>query len=67
MYLSPLYYTPTHISLEYRKAQVKEGGVANMYPQLTIKGTGYDRTLGGLEIEIRLRDHLAKIFEVNYH
>ena len=63
--LSALFYIHTHTSLEYRKAQVKEGGVANMYPQLAVKGTGYDRTLGGLQMEIRLRDHLAKIFEVN--
>lgn len=52
------------IYIEYKKVQVKEGSVANMYPQLTVKGTGHDRTLGGMEMEIRLRDHLAKIFDV---
>ena len=38
--------------------------MANVHPQLAVKGTGYDRTLGGLEMDLRLRDHLAKIFEV---
>ena len=60
----------THLSLsltpEYRKAQVKEGSVANTYPQLSVKGVGYDRLLGGLEIDIRLRDHLARSFEVRH-
>ena len=45
-------------------AQVKEGGMLNTHPQLTVKGVGFDRTLGGLEMDIRLRDHLAKQFEV---
>ncbi len=49
---------------EYRTTQIKEGSVANTYPQLTVKGTGFDRTLGGLEIDIRLRDMLAARFEV---
>ena len=43
---------------------MKEGSVANTYPQLAVKGVGYDRLLGGLEIDVRLRDHLAKSFEV---
>ncbi len=55
-----------HTHTEYRRAQVKEGTVANTYPQLAVKGTGFDRTLGGLQIELRLRDHLAAIFEVQY-
>ena len=38
--------------------------MANTYPQLAVKGVGYDRLLGGLEIDIRLRDHLARNFEV---
>ena len=38
--------------------------MTNTYPQLAVKGVGYDRLLGGLEIDIRLRDHLAKNFEV---
>uniref|UniRef100_A0A671S8Z1 Hypoxia up-regulated protein 1 n=1 Tax=Sinocyclocheilus anshuiensis TaxID=1608454 RepID=A0A671S8Z1_9TELE len=31
-------------------------------PQLQIRGVGFDRTLGGFEMELRLRDHLAKLF-----
>ena len=54
----------SHTLPEYRKAQVKEGSVANTYPQLSVKGVGYDHLLGGLEIDIRLRDHLARSFEV---
>lgn len=50
---------------EYRTVQVKEGSLANTYPQLTVKGTGFDRTLGGLEMDMRLRDMLAKNFEVS--
>ena len=50
---------------EYKKTQVREGGVAHIHPQVRIKGVGFDRTLGGLEMEMRLRDHLAKIFTVS--
>lgn len=52
------------LTVEYRKAQVKEGSVANTYPQLAVKGVGYDRLLGGLEVDVRLRDHLARNFDV---
>ncbi|XP_051895796.1 hypoxia up-regulated protein 1 [Pristis pectinata] len=31
-------------------------------PQLQIRGIGFNRNLGGLEMELRLRDHLAKLF-----
>ena len=44
--------------------QVKEGTLANVHPQLIVKGTGFSRLLGGLEMEIRLQQHLAKLFEV---
>ena len=43
---------------------VKEGSLLNKHPQLTVKGVGFDRTLGGLEMDIRLRDFLAERFEV---
>lgn len=33
-----------------------------MQPQLQIRGVGFDRTLGGLEMELRLREHLAGLF-----
>ncbi|XP_078492250.1 hypoxia up-regulated protein 1-like [Ciona intestinalis] len=39
---------------------VKVNGVAD--PQLSVKGVGFDRTLGGLEMELRLRDLLVKLF-----
>ncbi|CAD6192016.1 unnamed protein product [Caenorhabditis auriculariae] len=35
-------------------------------PKLTVLGVGFDRTLGGLEITIRLRDHLVELFNKNY-
>ncbi|XP_062894619.1 hypoxia up-regulated protein 1 isoform X2 [Mobula hypostoma] len=31
-------------------------------PQLQIRGIGFNRNLGGLEMELRLRDHLAELF-----
>ncbi|CAG2118349.1 unnamed protein product, partial [Medioppia subpectinata] len=46
----------------YQLVKTKERGFAESNPQVTIKGVGYDRTLGGLEMQIRLRDHLAKLF-----
>jgi len=38
---------------------VKVNGIAD--PQLTVKGVGFDRSLGGLEMEFRLRDLLIKV------
>lgn len=52
-----------HLS-EYRKVQVKEGTLANVHPQLSVKGTGFNRLLGGLEMDVRLQQHLAKLFQV---
>ncbi|XP_056096158.1 hypoxia up-regulated protein 1 [Rhinichthys klamathensis goyatoka] len=43
----------------YQTIKTKESGTQ---PQLQIRGVGFDRTLGGFEIELRLRDHLAKLF-----
>ncbi|KAM8927977.1 hypoxia up-regulated protein 1 isoform 1-T1 [Pelodytes ibericus] len=43
----------------YQTVKTKDSGTQ---PQLQIRGVGYDRTLGGLEIDLRLRDHLAKVF-----
>ena len=65
MYMKAVSYDPTHAHTEYRKVQVKEGGIANMHPQLTVKGVGYDQLLGGLEMDMRLRDYLAKAFTVS--
>ncbi|NWW95833.1 HYOU1 protein, partial [Rhynochetos jubatus] len=43
----------------YQTVKTKDSGTQ---PQLQIQGVGFDRTLGGLEMELRLRDHLAKLF-----
>lgn len=43
----------------YQTTKTKESGIQ---PQLQIRGVGFDRSLGGLEIDLRLRDHLAKLF-----
>lgn len=41
---------------------VKDKATRETNPVVQILGVGYDRTLGGLEMQIRLRDHLAKEF-----
>ncbi|XP_058865539.1 hypoxia up-regulated protein 1-like [Acipenser ruthenus] len=43
----------------YQSVKTKDAGTQ---PQLQIRGVGFDRTLGGFEMELRLRDHLAKLF-----
>ncbi|XP_062392613.1 hypoxia up-regulated protein 1 isoform X2 [Sardina pilchardus] len=43
----------------YQTVKNKELGTQ---PQLQIRGVGFDRTLGGFEMELRLREHLAKLF-----
>ncbi|XP_036381450.1 hypoxia up-regulated protein 1 [Megalops cyprinoides] len=43
----------------YQTVKTKDSGTQ---PQLQIRGVGFDRTLGGFEMELRLRDHLAKQF-----
>lgn len=43
----------------YQTVKTKESGTQ---PQLQIRGVGFDRTLCGFEMELRLRDHLAKLF-----
>jgi hypothetical protein len=58
-------HSNTLLHAEYRKVQVKEGTIANVYPQLVVKGTGYNLLLGGLEMDIRLQQHLAKRFQVS--
>ncbi|UMM18558.1 hypothetical protein L5515_014568 [Caenorhabditis briggsae] len=35
-------------------------------PKMTVLGVGYDRTLGGIEMTNRLRDHLIEMFEKTY-
>uniref|UniRef100_A0A8D0CW97 Hypoxia up-regulated protein 1 n=1 Tax=Sander lucioperca TaxID=283035 RepID=A0A8D0CW97_SANLU len=43
----------------YQTVKTKEYGTQ---PQLQIRGVGFDRGLGGFEMDLRLRDHLAKLF-----
>ncbi|PIC46506.1 hypothetical protein B9Z55_006178 [Caenorhabditis nigoni] len=35
-------------------------------PKMAVLGVGYDRTLGGIEMTNRLRDHLIEMFEKTY-
>ena len=42
--------------------KTKENGYLEEVPQLTIKSVAFDRDLGGLEFQIRLRDYLAQKF-----
>lgn len=46
----------------YRLVKTKERGFTETDPQLTIKGVAFDRYLGGFELQLRLRDHLLKLF-----
>lgn len=48
--------------ISYQVVKTKEKGFVENHPQLSILGVGYDRTLGGLEMQLRLRDYLAKKF-----
>ncbi|XP_078389408.1 hypoxia up-regulated protein 1 [Cetorhinus maximus] len=43
----------------YVATKTKDSGTQ---PQLQIRGIGFDRNLGGLEMELRLQDRLAKLF-----
>ncbi|CAN2387882.1 regulation of endoplasmic reticulum stress-induced neuron intrinsic apoptotic signaling pathway [Pristimantis euphronides] len=43
----------------YQTTKTKDSGIQ---PQLQIRGVGFDRTLGGFEIDLRLQEHLAKLF-----
>ncbi|KAK9891578.1 hypothetical protein WA026_015536 [Henosepilachna vigintioctopunctata] len=52
--------TATVVSFQTIKS--KERGYTETHPQLTVIGVGYDRTLGGLEMQMRLRDYLATKF-----
>ncbi|XP_043996994.1 hypoxia up-regulated protein 1 isoform X2 [Gambusia affinis] len=45
--------------VSYQTVKTKESGTQ---PQLQIQGVGYDRSLGGFEMDLRLQDHLAKLF-----
>ena len=47
----------------YQNVKTKERGFLETHPQVSIVGVGYDRTLGGLEMQIRLQQYLAKEFD----
>ncbi|KAJ8934580.1 hypothetical protein NQ314_013270 [Rhamnusium bicolor] len=48
--------------VSYQTIKTKERGYVETHPQASVLGVGFDRTLGGLEIQLRLRDYLAKKF-----
>lgn len=48
--------------VSYQTTKTKERGFVETHPQATIIGVGYDRTLGGLEMQLRLQKHLAQKF-----
>ncbi|KAM3601207.1 uncharacterized protein V6R79_009179 [Siganus canaliculatus] len=43
----------------YQAVKTKDSGTQ---PQLQIRGVGFDRSLGGFEMDLRLQHHLAKLF-----
>lgn len=47
----------------YQNVKTKEKGFVETHPQVSILGVGYDRALGGLEMQIRLQQYLAKEFD----
>lgn len=49
--------------VSYQNVKTKERGFVETNPHITVLGVGYDRTLGGLEMQIRLRDYLAREFD----
>lgn len=54
----------TAVVVSYQNVKTKERGFVETNPHITVLGVGYDRTLGGLEVQIRLRDYLAKEFDM---
>jgi hypoxia up-regulated 1 len=50
----------------FNVVKTKEAGYVEDVPQLTIKSVAFDRDLGGLEFQIRLRDYLAKKFQEHH-
>jgi len=53
----------TEVSIvSYQVVKTKDKGVVETHPQISVVGVGYDRTLGGLEMQLRLRDFLGHTF-----
>ena len=48
--------------VSYQIRRTKDSAYPTKTPELTVLGIGYDRTMGGFEMQLRLRDHLAKLF-----
>uniref|UniRef100_A0A8D8RGT5 Hypoxia up-regulated protein 1 n=1 Tax=Cacopsylla melanoneura TaxID=428564 RepID=A0A8D8RGT5_9HEMI len=48
--------------VSYQVVKTKERGFVETHPQVSMLGVGFDRSLGGLEMQIRLRDFLGKKF-----
>lgn len=55
-------YDTTVSIVAYTVVKSKERGFSESHPQAQILGIGYDRTLGGLHLQIKLRDFLAEKF-----
>nr|ARK20016.1 hypoxia up-regulated protein 1 [Ampulex compressa] len=49
--------------VSYQNVKTKEKGYVETNPHINILGVGYDRTLGGLEMQLRLQNYLAKEFD----
>uniref|UniRef100_T1IXH5 Hypoxia up-regulated protein 1 n=1 Tax=Strigamia maritima TaxID=126957 RepID=T1IXH5_STRMM len=54
--------TTTATIVAYQLVKTKERGFVESNPQLTVLGVGYERQLGGFDFTLRLRDHLAQVF-----
>lgn len=48
--------------VSYQLVKIKDRGITETHPQVSVIGVGYDRTLGGLEMQLRLRDFLGQKF-----
>ncbi|XP_050542490.1 hypoxia up-regulated protein 1 isoform X2 [Daktulosphaira vitifoliae] len=55
-------YSTQATVVSYQLVKSKDKVAPEIHPQLTVLGVGYERNLGGLEIQFRLRDYLAKKF-----
>jgi hypoxia up-regulated 1 len=49
--------------VSYQNMKTKERGFVETNPHVTILGVGFNRILGGLEMQIKLRNYLAKEFD----
>ena len=50
----------------YSTTKVKDRGYVETVPQLVVKGVGFDTELGGLEMDMRLRNHLVEGFKKQF-